>query len=315
MLPLAAYLFSAVASSDEGAPINIVRVEPQIGSAVEGTVVEIRGTDFPPNPQVFFGDIEATVLSADVRGGLDRLLVEARARTDQRVDIRIVDPAHPDRVGMSAVLAGQGFEFIGETVIVPVLTGVVTNKSNAKAVVGAHVTVMPGNRAGIADLKGSYNVVLPSAGSYTVRAYASGFRSKSKVAHIDPSQAISTLNLDLEPLAPGPLDSDGDGLSDADETAKYGTDPLNPDTDSDGLSDGNEVLAGLDPLDFFDGDLFRRADTNSSGTVDALDLQFVINAVLQRSGNAAADLNGDRSVSAIDVQLAINVIIGTLPIQ
>jgi hypothetical protein len=35
-------------------------------------------------------------------------------------------------------------------------------------------------------------------------------------------------------------DSDGDGLTDADE-AKYGTDPDNPDTDGDGISDGDEV--------------------------------------------------------------------------
>ncbi len=38
----------------------------------------------------------------------------------------------------------------------------------------------------------------------------------------------------------GDPDSDGDGLSDADE-AKYGTDRNNPDTDNDGLLDGKEV--------------------------------------------------------------------------
>ncbi len=45
-------------------------------------------------------------------------------------------------------------------------------------------------------------------------------------------------------------DSDGDGLTDAEER-KIGTDPTNPDTDGDGISDGVEVrLAslGLDPL-------------------------------------------------------------------
>ncbi len=35
-------------------------------------------------------------------------------------------------------------------------------------------------------------------------------------------------------------DSDGDGLSDADEMLVYGTDPRNPDTDSDGILDGAE---------------------------------------------------------------------------
>lgn len=46
----------------------------------------------------------------------------------------------------------------------------------------------------------------------------------------------------------GPLDSDGDGLSDVRES-ELGTDPYDPDTDQDQLSDGDEVLTALtDPL-------------------------------------------------------------------
>ena len=44
-----------------------------------------------------------------------------------------------------------------------------------------------------------------------------------------------------------PADSDGDGLTDADEVAIYGSDPANPDTDGDGLNDGAEVAGGRDP--------------------------------------------------------------------
>jgi len=43
------------------------------------------------------------------------------------------------------------------------------------------------------------------------------------------------------------VDTDKDGLSDADET-KYGSDSLNKDTDGDGYNDGEEVSAGYDPL-------------------------------------------------------------------
>jgi len=43
------------------------------------------------------------------------------------------------------------------------------------------------------------------------------------------------------------VDSDGDGLSDAQEIM-LGTDPFNPDTDGDGFSDGVEVASGSDPL-------------------------------------------------------------------
>ncbi len=54
-------------------------------------------------------------------------------------------------------------------------------------------------------------------------------------------------------------DSDGDGLSDAQE-AIIGTDPHNPDTDGDGLTDGEEVLIyGTNPL---------KADTDGDGLSD-----------------------------------------------
>ncbi len=50
---------------------------------------------------------------------------------------------------------------------------------------------------------------------------------------------------DAEELAlgtdPNNLDTDGDGLTDYEEVRVHGTDPLNPDTDYDGLTDGEEV--------------------------------------------------------------------------
>lgn len=64
-----------------------------------------------------------------------------------------------------------------------------------------------------------------------------------------------------EPATPEPtvdpnVDTDGDGLTDAEE-AELGTDPNNPDTDEDGISDGDEVnVWGTDPLNpDTDGDL------------------------------------------------------------
>jgi hypothetical protein len=45
-------------------------------------------------------------------------------------------------------------------------------------------------------------------------------------------------------------DTDGDNLSDSDETDVYGTDWRNPDTDGDGCPDGWEVSRGLDPLEW-----------------------------------------------------------------
>ncbi len=56
------------------------------------------------------------------------------------------------------------------------------------------------------------------------------------------------------------LDSDGDGLSNADETGQYGTDPLRSDTDGDGLPDGVEIAIGTNPL---------LVDTDGDGPTDA----------------------------------------------
>lgn len=55
-------------------------------------------------------------------------------------------------------------------------------------------------------------------------------------------------------------DSDGDGLSDADEVNEYDTDPLNPDSDDDGLNDGDEVNSyNTDP---------NNADSDGDGLSD-----------------------------------------------
>jgi hypothetical protein len=64
-------------------------------------------------------------------------------------------------------------------------------------------------------------------------------------------------------IPPEQMDSDGDGLSDAEE-ATYGTDATEPDTDSDGLGDREEVLVyKTDPLD---------ADTDDDGFSDGMEV-------------------------------------------
>ena len=45
----------------------------------------------------------------------------------------------------------------------------------------------------------------------------------------------------------GPVDYDGDGLTDADEVDLYGTDPYRWDTDGDGYGDGEELRACTSP--------------------------------------------------------------------
>jgi hypothetical protein len=61
--------------------------------------------------------------------------------------------------------------------------------------------------------------------------------------YLDGAEVESGYN----PLGPGLIDSDNDGLTDVEE-AQIGTDPNNPDSDGDGYSDGIEVQNGYDPL-------------------------------------------------------------------
>lgn len=68
------------------------------------------------------------------------------------------------------------------------------------------------------------------------------------------------------------LDTDGDGLPDERELARFRTDPNNPDTDGDGLGDGLEVRTDTDPLSpDTDGDGLMDGveDANRSGGLDA----------------------------------------------
>lgn len=92
----------------------------------------------------------------------------------------------------------------------------------------------------------------------------------------------------------GDVDTDGDGLTDGDETTIYGTDPLLADTDGDGLTDGEEVNIYLtDPL---------LADTDGDNLQDGLEVS------LQAFGNCPnpllADSDGDGLTDDIEVYYA-----------
>ena len=96
----------------------------------------------------------------------------------------------------------------------------------------------------------------------------------------EPVLAIDVYNL---PPAPAPtvaaaptadpalLDSDLDGILDADETGIYGTDPANADSDFDGVADGPELAAGTNPLIAEEA---AAADTDLDGLLDADEAAF-----------------------------------------
>ncbi|HEX3130768.1 MAG TPA: carboxypeptidase regulatory-like domain-containing protein [Thermoanaerobaculia bacterium] len=143
----------------------------------------------------------------------------------------------------------------------------------------------------LSTLSFTYRVTVPPGGRVILMHFAAGANTlpaaaaivgqldsldASALAELTPEERADILNFQALP------DADMDGLSDAEETGLYGTDPLFDDTDGDGVLDGNEVRHGLDPLNPADG----TADLDGDG----LD-----NAGEQLAGTdlAGADTDGD----------------------
>ncbi|MCB9727143.1 MAG: VCBS repeat-containing protein [Deltaproteobacteria bacterium] len=87
----------------------------------------------------------------------------------------------------------------------------------------------------------------------------------------------------------GSVDSDGDGVSDADEAA-LGTDPFDADTDGDGVLDGDELTAGTDPLS---------ADTDGDGLLDGEELTAGTDPL-------SADTDGDGVLDGDELGLGLD---------
>jgi hypothetical protein len=97
------------------------------------------------------------------------------------------------------------------------------------------------------------------------------------------------------------LDSDQDGLSDAEEKT-YGTDPLKADTDGDSYSDGIEVQTGYDPLTPAPGDRIDTGNnssiplplTDTGGTNMTEDLMARVNTMMDNSAatGGSVDMTG-----------------------
>jgi hypothetical protein len=90
---------------------------------------------------------------------------------------------------------------------------------------------------------------------------ASGVRHLQAVGLVAGAPTLTRV-LEVHVAARG-VDTDADGIDDAVEVGRWGTDPSDADSDGDGALDGVEVDRTMDPLD---------ADQDADGIVDGLDL-------------------------------------------
>jgi len=134
-----------------------------------------------------------------------------------------------------------------------------------------------------------------SAGTWTLEVYDDGNQDEGIWNHWE--LVIHGTQVDL--------DSDGDGITDSNETDVYGTNPANPDTDSDGLNDFEEIFTtGTNPLDYdTDNDFLNDGievnvnntdpfdnDTDDDGLTDGLEvLNYLTNPLVPDPDN---DIDG-----------------------
>ena len=171
------------------------------------------------------------------------------------------------------------------------------------------VELTPGGR-----FRFAYDLVSATGTDLSTNVLAGAFCGDCRVTVAPPPGVVSVFDFNVE----NPVDTDGDGLNDAEEML-YGTDPELVDTDEDGLDDHDEVARGINPIDLVadtDGDGLddyaerygstsaTNADTDNDGLPDGWETAHNLNET-SSSGiyGASGDPDGDGLTNAEECQL------------
>lgn len=188
--------------------------------------------------------------------------------------------------------------------VVPVIPGadISATDGNAAAIGPGSATAAPGTVNG-----GSPGTsLLGPDGTYSVSDNPDSnvnVGNNDPYVPLDPAPVYDDTTY-VEPVENAPvdtataLDSDNDGIADADEANIYGTDPYNWDTDGDGLGDGEEAfVTGTSPVTWDD----TSGTAASDGSTDAAASELATDSAA--TGDAAADSDGDRLTDADEAAL------------
>ena len=133
------------------------------------------------------------------------------------------------------------------------------------------VELTPGGR-----FRFAYDLRSVAAGELATNVLAGAFCGDCRVTVAPPPGVVSVFDFRVE----NPVDTDGDGLNDAEEML-HGTDPELVDTDGDGLDDHDEVCRGTNPID---------PDSDADGLSDGEEVSLGTNPfVVDTDGDGLGD--------------------------
>lgn len=140
-------------------------------------------------------------------------------------------------------------------------------------------------------------------GIFTFWFYGANPSNAEPIVIKSQNKNLDGLNISQLASANAQIDTDGDGLSDWEETI-YGTDPKISDTDGDGYLDGEEILSSHDPLKKGPDDLLaNKSDKDKEGDTRTTTAKFskltIENYLKTFKDISPADLSPDQVKTAL----------------